>query len=387
MIAYPDVRENSSMYTDLAHEFSINGHEIYVAVANGPKSGTLRIEGGVNVLRVKTMELFDTHFILKGIANLLLPYQVLRAISSNHWNLFFDAVIIATPPITYLRIAKKLKKKGSKVYLILRDIFPQNAKDLGLIQNKYLFSYFRKKEKKLYAISDYIGCMSDGNIRYVIKNNPEVQKEKLHILSNWKAVAKFSNPSLDLKNSIGLEGKFIIVYGGNLGKPQDVESIIEYADHISYLQDVVFLLIGNGTEKKRLIQLCRQRNLENILFKDSLPRKKYEDLVKVCDVGLVINNRLFTIPNIPSRTLSYWEAKIPVLATLDPYTDFGKIIHDSASGLWSLTGDKEAFKENFLKLYSNKSLRLSMGENGYAYLQKNCSVENAYNIISEKIIS
>lgn len=374
------------MYTDLAHEFVTNGHDVYVSVANGPAKGSFKKEGQVKVLRVQTMELFNTSIVLKGIANILLPYQVMRAINIKLKNIHFDAVIIATPPITYLRIAKKLKKTlSSKIYLILRDIFPQNAKDLGLIQNRYLFNFFRKKEKLLYSVSDYIGCMSDRNIRYVITNNPEVQKEKLHLLPNWKAVSDYSTPDLNLKNKLGFEGKFILVYGGNLGKPQDVDCIVDYAEQISDLKDVVFLLIGNGTEKKRLIQLCKQRNLENVVFKDSLPRKQYEELVKICDIGLVVNNRLFTIPNIPSRTLSYWEAKIPVLATLDTYTDFGKILEDSGSGLWSLTGDKIAFKENFLKLYWNKSLRLSMGENGYVHLKQKCSVGNAYHIISKKL--
>jgi len=388
MIAYPDVHDNSSMYTDLALEFASRGYHVSVVVANGPHKTYLNLEGGIKVLRVKTLELFNTSFIMKGLANILLPHQVYQGIKQYMNSIHFDAVIVSTPPITYMSTIKKLKDKYSaKVYLILRDIFPQNARDLGIINNPILFRLFRKQEKYIYAISDYIGCMSQGNIAYLIEHNPEVIQSKLHLLPNWKNVMKYNYPDLSLKQQLGLENKFIALYGGNFGKPQQIEAILELAKELIYLKDVVFLLVGDGSEKRRIIDQVSKKGLSNVIIKEPLPRSRYQELVKICDVGLVSLSTNFTIPNIPSRTLSYWEAKIPILASIDKNTDFKTILEDSDSGLWSFTGDTDSYKKNFENLYSNKSLRIKMGENGYKYLNENCTTSRAFAIINEKLMS
>jgi glycosyltransferase involved in cell wall biosynthesis len=388
MITYPDIKGNSSMYTDLALEFVAQGHEIFVAVADGPGKTIINLEGGINVLRVNTLELFSTSFIKKGFANIFLPYQVSRAIKKYFHKQRFDAVIASTPPITYLNVVKKLKRNFKcNFYLILRDIFPQNAIDLGIMRNPILKAYFRNQERKLYAISDHIGCMSWGNISYIKKHNPELEPAKLHLLPNWKNVTRYTSLDLTLKSKYGLDNKFIALYGGNLGRPQQIDFILELAKETSYLKDVVFLLIGEGTEKVRLVELVKKNNLKNVIIKDSLPRYQYQELVKVCDIGLINLSSKFTIPNIPSRTLSYWEAKLPVLASIDQHTDFSSILDESASGLWSITGDIQTYKRNFEKLYNNKQLRSTMGENGYKYLLNNCTTEHAYSIISGKLFS
>lgn len=386
MISYPDVEKYSSMYTDLTREFSAAGHNVYVAVANGGKKASLYSEGGITVLRVRTLELYNTSFFKKGLSNVLLPFQIERAIEKYFKDISFDYIVLPTPPITFLSTVKKLRKKSNAgIYLILRDIFPQNAIDLGILRNPFLKAYFCNQEKKLYAISDSIGCMSRGNISYINKHNSEVLPEKLHLLPNWKNVTEYSNPDPTLKSKFGLENKYIVLYGGNLGRPQQIEFILDLAKEISSLQDVIFLLIGEGTEKSRIIKLVKKNNLKNLIIKDSLPRHEYQELVKICDVGLVNLSSKFTIPNIPSRTLSYWEAKIPVLASIDQNTDFSSILEESGSGLWSITGDIKAYKQNFEKLYSNKQLRNTMGENGYNYLLKNCTTEHAFSIISGKL--
>jgi glycosyltransferase involved in cell wall biosynthesis len=388
MIAYPDVNENSSMYTDLAIEFALKGYNVFVAVANGADKTSFNIERGVKVLRVRTLELYNTSFIKKGLANILLPFQVTNSIVQYLKGVRFDIVIVSTPPITYLNTIKKLRKSfEARVYLILRDIFPQNAIDLGIIKSKILCNFFRQQEKELYSVSDYIGCMSPGNIEYLKEHNQEVKPGKLHLLPNWKNVREYESPDSTLKQRLGLDNKFIVLYGGNFGKPQQIDFILEFAKEVSNLKDVVFLLIGEGSEKRRITDLVEKDKLLNVIIKGPLPRSHYQEIVKICDIGLVNLSASFTIPNIPSRTLSYWEAKIPVLAATDKNTDYHNILENSGSGLWSMTGDMNSYKQNFEKLYYNKDLRVSMGENGYKYLTENCTTSHAFSIISEKILS
>jgi hypothetical protein len=110
LIAYPDVAVDTNMYTSLSDEFYRNGHEVFVA-APGKKETGVNIEGGINILRIKTLQLFNVPKIYKGIANILLPYQYKKAITKYFKNIRFDLVITATPPITFIETAGYLKKK------------------------------------------------------------------------------------------------------------------------------------------------------------------------------------------------------------------------------------------------------------------------------------
>lgn len=384
MISYPDVAKNTNMYTELTEEFFQNGHDVYVA-APSKKKTRICMEAGIYVLRIRTLPLFNISTIRKGIANLLLPLQYKRAIRNYFRNISFDLIVIPTPPITFAEIGRYLKKSSdAKIYLILRDIFPQNAKDLGLIKNPLIFNYFRRKEKKMYKMADSIGCLSPKNIDFVNIRNPEVNINKLHLLPNWTRVNETSNLSFENKSKYGFQDKFIVIFGGNFGLPQKIEFLIEVAEMIREKKEIIFLLVGDGTEMKKIKKMVLTKNLENVRIIDQLPKNEYLELLKGCDVGLVNLSDKFTIPNIPSRTLSYWSLKLPVLAAIDKNTDYGDLLDRCNGGLWSITGNRDAYIANLLTLYNNPQKRKQMGENGYNFLINELNSERAYQTIISK---
>ncbi|MEE4247709.1 MAG: hypothetical protein V2I33_20085, partial [Kangiellaceae bacterium] len=159
---FPDVTKTTHLYTDLMHEFLRRGHDVLVLAPDeeGGRSYSLVVESNMNIVRVPIFGLYGKNKIIKGISNLLLPYQYKRALKKLKVNLNFDLIIMPTPPITLIDVAFWIKNKSrAKLYLILRDIFPQNAVDLKMMRPKsFIHSYFRKKEKILYERSDQIGC-------------------------------------------------------------------------------------------------------------------------------------------------------------------------------------------------------------------------------------
>jgi len=373
------------MYTDLTNEFLKNGHDVYVAAPNNGTTGIYN-EDGIIVLRIKTLPLFKTSLIRKGIANLLLPYQYRKAITRHFKNVSFDLVVTTTPPITFIETARILKRKyKSKVYLILRDIFPQNAKDLGLIKSSFMFNYFRYKEKKLYLLADSIGCMSPKNIDFVLTHNPEVNADKLNLLPNWTRLKEHVYSGTGIRAKFDFKNKFIAISGGNFGIPQKIEFLIEVAEKISEREEILFLLVGDGTEKNKIRELVKSKNLKNICFLDNMPGDEYLELLKECDIGLVNLSDKFIVPNIPSRTLSYWSVKLPVLAAIDKNTDYGDILEKCNGGLWSITGDTDEYVSNLLFFYNNPEARNMMGENGYNYLRTELTPEKAFETILSRI--
>lgn len=385
MLSFPNVEKSFNMYTDLVEEFQHNGHDVFVtAPALGQEKTGIYKEKELTVLRVSSLNQFPSSKITKGIANVLLPYSFNKAIYQHFKNQTFDLIVFSTPTIMTIDVAAKIKKRfNAKLYLILRDIFPQNAVDLSIMKKGGLIhKFFLAKERKLYRLSDYIGCMSQGNIDFVLKRNPEVASEKLHLLPNWQKRREYIKSDSNIREEYDLNGKFIAIFGGNLGLPQCADNILELAKVHSDKQDVIFLIIGKGTHKQQIIEKVHREKIDNVRIFDYLPPNDYKELARECDLGLVSLSDKFTIPNIPSRTLGYWSAKIPVFAIVDKNTDYGReILDNNNAGKWCIVGDVESYKKKFDEIYFNAKIKTEMGENGYNVLIDTYNSENAYKII------
>jgi glycosyltransferase involved in cell wall biosynthesis len=387
MISFPDIKKSTNLYADLAIEFHKNGHNVWVATLLEKKYGEesyLEEVNGLKILHIRAGDWFNTNSIIKkGITTITIANYFKNALNKYFNDIKYDLVIYPTPPITFAPVVKYIKNRDQcRSYLILRDIFPQNVRDLGLMNNGLLFSYFRKKEQHLYDISDYIGCMSEGNIKYVLKNN-KIDEEKLEILYNWgKDNQTGATNKSNMREKLNLNGKIIAVFGGNIGLPQELESLLELAKEYQIDKKIVFLLIGKGAQKHRIAEMVKSENISNVIMKDHMPRDEYNSLLSECDIGLINLDRRFTIPNIPSKTVDYFKMGIPILASTDKNTDYKDLLVEKAkAGLWSETGDLESYKRNFERLYQDETLRKQLGQNGREFFEKYLTVEKTYQTI------
>ena len=176
----------------------------------------------VKILNVKTFNLQKTNIFEKGLGIIAIEYQFLLAIKKYYSNVKFDLILYSTPPITFSKVINYIKKRDDAYsYLLLKDIFPQNAVDMKMIkEGGFLHKMFLKKEKKLYKLSDSIGCMSQANVDFVIKHNPELDHLKVEINPNSIEVdilSEKSNQNLDLFIKYNIpKDKIILLFGGKL---------------------------------------------------------------------------------------------------------------------------------------------------------------------------
>ena len=147
--------------------------------------------------------------------------------------------------------------------------------------------------------------------------------------------------------------------------------------------DAYFLIVGDGTEFKKLEAWFTEAQPKNMKLFKRLPKEDYDCLAAACDVGLIFLDHRFTIPNFPSRLLSYMQAKLPVLACTDPNTDVGQVITDGGFGWWCESNDPAAFGS--LVKQACAADRAAMGEKGYSHLTRHYSVEDAYKTILEQL--
>lgn len=238
LMGYSSIK-NRDIYTDLLREFINQGHKVYIVSPaerrQGIETGLIEEENST-ILRVKTGNIQKTNLIEKGISTVMLEPQFVAAIKSFFGDIKFDLILYSTPPITIAKAVEYVKKRdNATTYLMLKDIFPQNAVDIGMMTTSglkgLLYKSFRAKEKKLYALSDHIGCMSKANVDYVLKHNPEIQKERVEISPNCVEVTDMSVSEEDkkmMREKYGIpQDKVVYLYGGNLGKPQGIDHMIE----------------------------------------------------------------------------------------------------------------------------------------------------------------
>ena len=376
------------IYTDLMRKFRDEGHQVYVVSPRERRLGvesSLTCQDGINILAVKTLNLEMTSIIEKGLATLLIENQYEKAVDKYLKGIKFDLILFSTPPITFTKVIKKMKKKyNAKSYLLLKDIFPQNAVDLEMFSKKSpLYWLFRRKEEALYRVSDYIGCMSPANVDFVVSNNPTVDKTKVEVCPNSIELVKLPEINKnEIRKRYGLPtDKPIFIYGGNLGKPQGVGFLMEVLEANAERNDCFFLVIGAGTEFSKIKEWFEKHQPKSAKLMAGLPKQEYDDLVRCCDVGLIFLDRRFTIPNYPSRLLSYMENKMPVLAATDKNTDIGKIAQENGYGFWCESLKAAEFTTLIDKFVKNTSLITHMGNKAFQYLLANYQVGNTYQVI------
>ena len=182
--------EDRGIYQDMMRKFRDEGHHVYIVTAAERRLGqktSLVDSHCVKILNVRTLNVQKTNIVEKGLGTLLIESQFKSAIKKYLGDIPFDLITYSTPPITFTNVVKYLKRKNPKAisYLQLKDIFPQNAVDIGMFGEKSIFNwYFRKKEKALYKASDFIGCMSQANLAFVLKHNPEISPERVEVAPN-----------------------------------------------------------------------------------------------------------------------------------------------------------------------------------------------------------
>lgn len=381
--------ETRGIYTDLMRKFRDEGHNVYIASPRERrfKSATgVTQQEGVSILGVKTLNLQKTNVIEKGIATILLEGAFKRAIKRYWGDVKFDLVLYSTPPITFTSVVRFIKRRNPNAisYLMLKDIFPQNAVDLGMFSRRSLFyAYFRRKERLMYGVSDYIGCMSPANVRYVIEHNADVDPAIVELAPNSYDLPAEQSSVADhnaIRQRYSLPtDKPIFIYGGNMGKPQGIPFLIECLKAVADREDCHFVVVGDGTEYPKLQSWVESAKPKAITLLRTLPKDDYDALTASCDVGLIFLDYRFTIPNYPSRLLPYLMERKPIIAATDRSCDTGTLAEENGYGYWCPSNSVEHFQECVERML--KANRKEMGERGYQFYLNNYTTEHTYQAI------
>jgi glycosyltransferase involved in cell wall biosynthesis len=346
--AFPPLRTSGAVQLrDLSREFRNQGHEITVILPSAEIDHSWSLENmeGVRVLRLRSPRIKDVSYIRRAIAECFMPFFMLRNLSKSpvakeRW----DGVIWYSPSIFHGPLVRAIKSTSKcKSYLIIRDIFPQWAADMGLMSNRGLiYRFFNAVAHYQYSVADIIGVQTSGNLNY-FKRWATKDNRHLEVLQNWLFDSPVIECSISLINT-KLAGRKIFVYAGNMGVAQGVATFLDLAELLQHRSDVGFLFVGRGNDAVKLAEDARFRCLNNVLFYDEIHPDEIPGLYAQCTVGLVALDPKHRSHNIPGKFLTYMQAGLPVLGRINPGNDLVEIIQKNNIGRVSVDKDQKSLE-------------------------------------------
>ena len=374
----------SGIYSDLISKFATEGYDITIICPIERRFGLRsRIinSNGIKIIQVKSLNIQKTNIFEKMISTFVIEFLFIGAFLKNCKNQNFDLGIFTTPPIFITNFIKYIGKNIKVKYLLLKDIFPQNALDLN-ITNKYspFYFYSRLIEKKLYKNVDFIGCMSKANLDYVMKHN-KINKSKLEINPNTIDISKYPN-----KNKINNNKELNLIYGGNLGVPQDAVLISKFIAKIELIENISFKIIGSGTEFKFLKNYISINNINKTQISCNLSKADYFNELEKADIGLLFLNEKFTIPNYPSRILDYLYFDLAIISNTDNNTDITEFIKNAKVGnCFYGVNDIDKMILEIKNIKDNRTYLESFSQNSNKSLINNFNIDVSFKLIENKI--
>jgi glycosyltransferase involved in cell wall biosynthesis len=332
---FPPLRTSGAVQLrDLAREFARQGHSLCVLLPapDQREPWTLEEFDGAQVLRLKAPRTKDVSYVGRALAELAMPFAMLLNLSKcplakERWGgvVWFAPSIFHGPLVSALR-----KSSRCKSYLIIRDIFPDWAVDMGLMGRGLPYRFFDAVARYQYSVADVIGVQTPGNRRY-FNRWKALPGRQLEVLQNWLDKPLQARCSIRVDET-ALAGRKVFVYAGNMGVAQGMNILLDLAETLRSRSDVGFLFVGRGSDSARLKAAAQSKQLDNVVFFDEIDPDEISDLYAQCDVGIVALDPRHKSHNIPGKFLTYMRSGLPVLANINAGNDLAQMIRDERVG-------------------------------------------------------
>jgi len=377
--AFPPLRSSGAVQLrDLSREFARQGHSVCVLLPASDQIEPWKLEAfdGVQVLRLKAPRTKDIGYVRRTLAELVMPFAMLRNMRKSpllmeRW----DGVVWYAPSIFHGPLVRTLKRSSAgKSYLIIRDIFPEWAVDMGLMGRGLPYRFFDAVARYQYSVADVIGIQTPGNRRYFDRWLAQPGR-KLEILQNWLDKPAQVRCSIRVQQT-ALAGRKVFVYAGNMGVAQGVDILLDLAEKLRNRTDVGFLFVGRGSDAARLKAAAQLLHLDNVVFFDEIDPDEIPDLYAQCDAGIVALDPRHKSHNIPGKFLTYMQSGLPVLANINAGNDLAQMIRDEQLGQVCETNQVDELLRLAEKLLNQIKADTALSDRCLRFFKREFAVEN-----------
>lgn len=332
---FPPLRTSGAVQLrDLSRELVRQGHQLTVLLPLADLDGRWLLDDweGVRVLRLPAPETKDIGYLRRTFNEFWMPFAMRRQLSRSPLaQERFDGVVWYSPSIFHGPLVHTLKRQSRcSSYLIIRDIFPEWAVDMGLMGRGLPYRVLHAVARYQYSIADVIGVQTPGNLGYFARWEAQTGR-RLQVLYNWLGAPAQRRCPIRIDQT-SLAGRKIFVYAGNMGPAQGMDRMMELVVQLQVRNDVGFVFVGRGSDAKRLKEQGHTLGLNNVLFFDEIEPDEIPDLYAQCNVALVALDPRHRSHNIPGKFLTYMQSGLPVLANINSGNDLAGLIRKHRVG-------------------------------------------------------
>ncbi|MEH2371302.1 WcaI family glycosyltransferase [Nostoc sp.] len=387
---YPEPIGIAPLMTELAEGLVKRGHEVRVVTAmpNYPERQIYQeyrgkwyvneYKNGVQIQRsyvwirpqpnLLDRVLLDASFVVTSFVPALIGWRP-------------DVILSTSPSLpSCVPVALLGWLRACPVILNLQDILPEAAVHVGLLKNKLLIRLFTLLEKFAYRTASKISVIADGFVENLRAKG--VEAEKIVQIPNWvdvnfiRPLPKEDNPFRAAHN---LNGKFVVLYSGNIALTQGLESVVKAASVLRHIPDIVFVIVGEAKGLQRLQQECLDCGADNVMLLPFQPRKDLPQMLAAADIGLVVQKKNVVSFNMPSKIQVLLASGGALVASVPDNGTAARAIRQSGGGVIVPPEDPQALAMAILDLYQNPEKVKTLGYKSRQYAVEQYAFEQALN--------
>ena len=376
----PEVNAPASRTYEHCKQWVRDGHEVTVVTCapNHPR-GTV-YEGyrnklfqreekdGIQVVRVWTYVTANEGF-LKRTLNYL-SYMVAAVLVAPF--LSRCDVVLSTSPQFFNGLAGYLVSRLKRLPWILeiRDLWPESIVAVGAITNRPVIRLLEGLELFAYRNADHLVVVTDAFRAHMLSKG--ISSNKVTVIKNGADFSLYKRPPhghTNLLRELGLEGKFVASYFGTHGMAHHLETVLEAAHELRDWKDIVFLLVGDGAERSRLVSMRDEMRLSNVLMLDQQPKEKMPELWALSSVSLVLLKKSALFKTVlPSKIFESLAMVRPVILGVEG--ESAELVISAGGGICIEPESSKDLATQVLKLYRDPTLRQELGSSGRRYILK-----------------
>ncbi len=375
----PDIASTGVLMTQIAEELIRHGHRVTV-VTSMPHYDRNRVR---DEYRGKLVEIEKNRDLTIYRLRVYVPDEKTgflgRLINYLSFNIFsavvglfagrHDVIFVPSPPLMNGLVGDLLSrlKRIPFVYNV-QDIWPDVVIRAGVMKNKRMINLSRKMEDYVYRRADAVSVISEGFKKNLAAKG--VDEGKIRVIPNFFDTV-FVHPQPrenDFRRSHGLDGKFVVLFGGNIGHSQGLETVLEAAEQLEQEPEIHFLIVGNGVAKPGLIAYAEELDLSNVTFLPFQPHQALPEMYAAADVSLVPLKKGFTNESVPCKVFTIMASGRPMIASVDRGSDTWQLVEEGRVGINAEVEDPQSLAESITQLFRDERLRTKMGENSREHI-------------------
>jgi colanic acid biosynthesis glycosyl transferase WcaI len=379
----PDATGTGPIVTELAEDLAACGEQV-VVVTSVPHYGRSEIPGkyrgrllhtslesGVKVLRILSPVAHIGSVLGRGID--YATYTILAGLVGITLGPI-DVVLCVAPPIT-VGISGWLvgSIRGCPVVFNAQDIWPDGLIQMGRVRSRLLIAFFRWAERFIYGRSARITVVSQGMRENLLTKG--VDPDSVEVIPNWVDTERLRpiKPSGLFRKQHELDGKFVVLFAGNIGFAAGLETVLEAAELVRDDPRIVIMLVGEGSAKQALVQMAEETALSNVVFLTTQPAENFPEMLASCDIGLVSLKEGMGRLSVPSKTLAFMAGGLPILACVPQDSDVHRMVTEAECGVAIPPENPRALARAIRSLADQAASLEAYGRNARAFVTESFS--------------